>query len=218
MYAVVYKDRVIVGPMNWNRAIFTGSLSKEGVTDLIPRVAPETLPHIVNDDARICAVEEQRPEMNPMVEFYYGPLWDVSGDVAIANYEVQSSPIESARVNFKQQAADERYKKEVAGTTVNIQGIDVTVDTNRGSRDIFVQKYLLMSDTDTVGWKFPEAWLTLSKADLGACVAAGAQHVQSSFDWERAIVEQIDAAETKEELLAIEIVEKETPQDNLPVE
>jgi len=214
MYAVVYKNRVIVGPMVWHRGIFQGSLEKEGVEVTLPRVAPEELPMIINEDARICQAVEERPEINAMVEYHYGPIWDVSGDVAVANYEVHETQIENARGNFKEHAAEERYKKEVKGTKVTVQDLEVSIDTNRGSRDIFVQKYLLMVDNETVNWKFPEGWLTLTKEDLGSIVNAGATYVQGCFDWERGIVEQIDAATTKEELLAIEIVEKPEPQVN----
>lgn len=207
MYAVVYKNRVIVGPMDWHRGIFEGSLEKEGVKVQLGRVAPENLPLVINEDTKITTVEENRPQLNPLVEYYYGPLWDTTGDVSIANYEVHDTPIESARLNFKEQAAAERYKKENAGTTINIQGIDVTVDTARGSRDIFVQKYMLMGEDDTASWKFPEGWLTLTKQELGSIVAAGAAYIQSCFDWEMTIASQIDAAQTKQELLAITIVE-----------
>ena len=70
MYAVVYKDRVIVGPMAWHRGIFEGSLEKEGIKVQLARVAPEEMPQIINEDAKIMLVEENRPEMNPMVEYY----------------------------------------------------------------------------------------------------------------------------------------------------
>lgn len=192
--------------MDWNRAIFQGALEKENITTLLPRVAPEELPLVINQDARIARVEEVRPPMNPMVEYYYGPLWDTTGDVVIANYEVHDTAIEFARGNFKSQAAEERWKKEVAGTTLNIQGTTVTVDTSREGRNIFIQKYSLMADAETVNWKFPEGWLTLTKAELGAAIATGAAFIQQSFDWEKEVNDQIDAASTKEQLLAIEIV------------
>jgi hypothetical protein len=206
MYAVVYKGNVIVGPMEWNRAIFTGSLSKEGVDVTLPRVAPETLPYVINEDSKICLVNENRPEMNPMVEYYYGPIWDITGDIAIANYDVMDSPVEFAKVNFKNQAADVRYKKEISGTKINIQNTEVTIDTTRDGRNIFVQKYSLMGDNETVNWKFPQGWLTLTKSELGSIVAAGASHIQTVFDWEKTINDQIDAATTKEQLLSIQIL------------
>jgi hypothetical protein len=209
MYAVVYKNRVIVGPMGWNRGIFQGSLEKEGVKQTLPRVAPERFPYIVNEDAQIHRVEENRPELNPMYQFYYGPLWEITATKVIANYEVRDTSVEAARVKFKNQLADERYKKEAAGTSINIQDVVVTLDTSREGRNIFLQKYLLMGENDTVNWKFPETWLTLTKTELGSIVAVGAAHIQGAFDWEKNINDLIDAAQTNEELLEIEIVEKE---------
>lgn len=215
MYAVVYKNRVIVGPMDWNRAIFQGSLEKEKVSQTLPRVAPDDLPYTVNEDAKIMLVEEQRPAMNPMVEYYYGPLWEITETRAIANYEVHDSPIEAARINFKTQAADERWRREIKGTKAAVQGTEVTIDTSRDGRNIFIQKLALMSDTDTVNWKFPEGWLTLSKQDLSGVVTAGANYIQGCFDWEKTINDQIDSATTKEELLAIEIIAPTLQQPNM---
>lgn len=207
MYAVIYDNRVLVGPMNWNRGMFQGALERKGIQYPLPRTAPDNLPLTINEHAKIMRVDEIRPTMNPLVEFYYGPLWDITEETAIANYEVHDSPIESMRYNLKQVAAQERYKREVLGTTTTIQDQTVTIDTNRGARDIFVQKYLLMTDSDLVNWKFPEGWLTLTKQDLGTVVQAGAQYIQSCFDWELNIAEQIDLAQTKQDLLAIIIAE-----------
>lgn len=206
MYAVVYKGRVIVGPMDWNRGIFQYSLEKEKIETLIPRVAPDELPLIVNDDAKIMIADENRPELNPMVQYYYGPLWDVSGEKAIANYEVVDTPIEFAKSNFKEQAAQERYKKEVSGTTININGTEIKVDTSREGRNIFSQRLATLADGESINWKFNEGWVTLSKQQLEDITASIASHIQSAFDWEKSINDAIDQCTTKEELLAIEIV------------
>jgi hypothetical protein len=217
MYAVVYQNQVIVGPMAWSRGMFQGALERKGIINTLPRTAPELseLPYVVTEDAKIMPVEEVRPEINSMVEHYYGPLWTFSETTAVATYEVHDTVLMFAQQNFTAQAAEERYKREVSGVKTTIQDREVTVDTSRGARDIFVQKYLLMSDTDTVNWKFPEAWLLLTKAELGTAVTAGAAHVQSCFDWERGIVDQINAATTKQQLLAIEIVEPPQASENL---
>jgi len=206
MYAVVYKNRVIVGPMEWNRGIFQGSLAKEQIQVQLPRVPPDTWPLTVNSDAFIAPVQENRPDMNPMVEYYYGPLWDIQSDLVIANYDVLDQPIESCRLTFKAQAAEERYRQETSGVQHQVQGVTVTLDTSRDGRNIFVQKLSFMADSDTVNWKFPETWLLLTKSDLAGIVQAGAAHIQSCFDWEKGISDQIDAAQNKQELLAIQIL------------
>jgi len=211
MYAVIYKNKVIVGPMSWNRAIFQGSLEQRGITNTLPRVAPEFLPYVVNEDAQIMIVEEVRPELNPMVEHYYGPLWEITETKAIANYEVHDTDIDFAKTNFKNQAAEERWKKEVAGTKATLNKIEVTLDTTREGRNTFIQKFVMMGDADTVNWKFPEAWISLSKGDFNLIINTIDSHVEDSFNWEKDIVDQIDAAETKKDLVAIEIAEK--PQE-----
>jgi hypothetical protein len=206
MYAVIYENRVIVGPMAWNRAIFQGSLAKQGVHTQLPRVVPEQLPLVINEQASIMGVEEIRPEFNPYVEYLYGPLWNILPDRAQATYAVYDSPIPAARFNLKQLTAEERYRREVAGVTHEVQGTPVTLDTSRDGKNIFVQTLALMTDDQIINWKFPECWLPLTKPDLASCVAAGAAHIQAAFDWEKQISDQIDAAETKAELLAIEIL------------
>lgn len=208
MYAVVYQDKVIVGPMDWNRAIFQGSLERKGVISALPRVAPDELPLIINEDAKIMRATESRPEINPLVEYHYGPIWDTTGDVAVANYEVHDTIIDFARNNFKTLAAEERWKKEEAGTKINIRGTEVSLDTSREGRNVFIQKYSLMNENDTVNWKFPEGWLTLTKAELGLIVSTGAAYIQGCFDWEKGVNDEIDVAATKTELLAITIIEK----------
>ena len=203
MYAVIYKNRVIVGPMDWNRAIFQGSLEKEGVVVGIPRVAPDALPYIINEDVKIALVEEQRPEINPLVEYYYGPQWDLSGEKAIAVYNVMDTLVEFARYNFKTKAAEARWKKETSGTKINVQGVEVNLDTSRDGRNIFIQKYSIMTEEEVVNWKFLEGWLTLTKNDLRSIISAGSSYIQSCFDWGKTINDAVDAASTKEELLVI---------------
>lgn len=209
MFAVVNKNRVLVGPMDWNRALFSGALSKLGVNTLLPRTAPEPeeLPWKIDSDTGIFPVEFVNPEYNKKIQYLEGPYWTFDDKKAYAGYLVKDQPIDAIRFNLKQETAEQRWKTEVSGTTTEIQGVTVTVDTDRGSRDIFVQQYLLMGDNDTVRWKFPEAWLTLTKAELGQIVSAGVAHVQAAFLWESNKVEEIDSATTLEQLDAIIISE-----------
>lgn len=213
MYAVVHKNRVILGPLAWAQKYYTDVLKiRHRVQANIPGQPPEELPYRVDADTTIHQVVENRPDVDVMVQYHYGPLWDLTNDVIVANYEIHDLQIELARNNFKALAAHERYKKEVSGVKVTVQGIEVTCDTSRDGRNIFLQKYSLMGENDTSNWKFPQGWFTLTKSDLGQIVLAGATHIQAAFDWEKDVNDQIDAAQTAEELKAIEI---ETPSQNV---
>ena len=63
MYAVIYDNRVLVGPMNWNRGMFQGALERKGIKYPLPRTAPNDLPIIIDEHAKIMQVEEIRPEL-----------------------------------------------------------------------------------------------------------------------------------------------------------
>lgn len=203
MYALVLNDKVISGPRGWNSAFFRSSLRERGetVTGLIPTKAPDAMPYTITDNARVVLVNEVRPEINSFIEYHRGPLWSNIGDTATATYEVVEQPLEFAKQNYKNLLADKRYIKEVAGATVTVQDQEITVDTSREGRSIFVEKLMLMGESDTVNWKFPEGWFALTKSELAAVVQAGVDHVQSAFDWEQQIANDIDSETELSELV-----------------
>lgn len=213
MYALVHKERVLVGPMPWNRGLFEGALTKIKVSGHVPRLAPDAdkLPIVYDADTKIMPARYETPEHNTRIERTYGPFWTFDNDVAVGTFAIKDKEIEFVKADLKNEAAAERYRREVAGTTMELKGATVTLDTSRDGRNIFLQKYILMGDTDTVNWKFPEGWFNLTKAELGSVVAAGASHIQAQFDWEEAKGVEIDGCETLAELDAIVIVEP-TPE------
>jgi hypothetical protein len=211
LYAIVHKGRVVLGPLAWAQKYYTDVLKiRHRIQANIPGQAPETLPYVINEETEIREVQEVKPGLDEMTQYYYGPLWDLTGDVIIANYEVMDHDIGISRNNFRAVAAFERYKKEISNVKATIQSKEVTLDTSRDGRAIFLQRYSLMGDSEVVNWKFPEGWLQLTKLELGSAVQAGLTHIQSAFDWEKDINDQIDAANTAEELHAIEI--EQNPQ------
>lgn len=215
MYVLVHKERVLVGPRDWNRPMFEGALNKLKIQALLPRRDPQELPIEIDDDTYITNAAIVIPPHNEKIETYHGPYWNFENkDLAVGTYEIKEKQLGSIRELLINDAAAERYRREVAGTTTEIQGTTVTLDTSRDGRNVFIQKYTLMGDADTVNWKFPEGWLTLTKSDLGNAVAAGAAHIQSAFDWEKAKVEEIEAAADAATLDAIVIVEpQEEPSE-----
>lgn len=210
MYAILHKNKLSAGPKNWNRAFFSFRLNDLGIKTTLPNVAPKTMPFEIDADTKIVSVTVKKDDINPMTQYLTGPLWQINDDeTATAFYAATDTPLEAAKNNFRNQAAEERYKKEVAGTKTTVQDIEVTIDTTRDGRNIFIQKLITMDDNETVNWKFPETWLLLTKTDLAAVVQAGAQYIQACFDWEKNINDQIDQANTADQLLEIEIVEKD---------
>lgn len=218
MYVLVHKERVLVGPRDWNRPMFEGALQKLKLQTLLPRRDPQELPIVIDEDTYITNASITIPPHNERIETYHGPYWNFENmDLAVGTYEIKYKTLGSIRELLRNEAAAERYRKEVAGTKTTIQDLEVTLDTSRDGRNIFLQKYTLMGENDVVNWKFPEGWLTLTKTELGQAVLVGATHIQSAFDWEKAKVEEIEAAETVEELDAIVIVEPQEEPSEQPL-
>lgn len=205
MYALVNAETVLSGPRDWNGAFFQDVLNRNGIEDkLIPRETPE-LPFHINETTRIVKVDIKKDEnIDTLVQYHRGPLWEINKDSVTAIYETLEIPLEFAKGNFKTLIAAKRYDKEVSGTKITIKNKEVTLDTSREGRNIFVQKYLLMNDGDTVNWKFPEGWLVLTKAELGTVVSAGENHIQNAFNWEKNLTDQIDAATSIQDLIDLE--------------
>lgn len=206
MYALIHKDQVVSGPRSWDRAFFTFLLNNQNVNldRPIPRMPIDNEPYIIDEDTKIVPAEIVQEDLNPLVQYYQGPTWELLEEKALAHYEVIDTPVEFARGNFKDLVAKNRYEKETKEIKTTIQTLEVSLDTSRDGRNIFLQKYSIMQDGTTVNWKFPEGWLTLTKAELGECVATGADYIQTCFDWEKNYDDRINAATTKEELLQIE--------------
>ena len=206
MFIIVHNNLVILGPMRWNRFRFENEIQEE--CELAATLPDSNLrtPITVSENISVLPVLGiEYPSHNSKIQHLHGPFWEFAEVGATGSYIVQSLPMDFVKEQLRAECAAERYRKEISGTKVIIQNTEVTVDTERGSRDIFVQKFLLMSDTDTVQWKFPECWLVLTKADLGQIVAAGATHIQGQFNWEADKIVEIDACETLEQLNLVEI-------------
>lgn len=208
MTAYVLENNQIVlnGPRAWNYRSFESTLEEDlEIIYKLPLSKTDEEIIAIDENTHIYPARYEYPSYNQKIEYLHGPFWDFSTGIAIGTFEVLPIQIEFIKQNLKQKVAENRYNKENAGTKITIQDTEVTVDTSRDNRNIFVQKYLLMSDTDTVQWKFPERWLTLTKEELGLVVSVGATYIQEQFDWEVLKGVEIDSKQTAEELDLVDV-------------
>lgn len=213
MYVITHHhdyDEVLLGPIDWRPGFIASVIQQDLDLPFKPTILAsqeQNIPFDIIDKVRVRPVKEVRELINSKIQRYEGPFWSYTDSEATATYTAVDKPLDLVKGDLKQITSSVRYAKEIAGVKVTIQDGEVTVDTSRDGRNIFAQKYALMSDQETVNWKFPEGWLTLSKAELGAIVAAGAAHIQSAFDWEMEKNSVIDACVTLQELDAVVIAE-----------
>ena len=205
MFVIVHNNSVILGPMRWNRFRFQNEILEETEVEVtLADRNDELTPVIVDDNIQILPVQgTPNPSYNSKIEMLNGPFWEFTATAAISSYQVENLPIDAVKNQLKDVIATNRYNKEVGGCKTTVQETEVRIDTSRDGRNVFVQKFLLMGDSETVQWKFPEGWLTLTKAELGAIVTTGTAHVQTCFEWEAGKLVEINDCDNLASLDAI---------------
>lgn len=212
MYAIKYKDKIVIGIVQWDSHFFIDFLKQQydikvGIPSLPPDISQ--FPYQVNDDLFIYPAEERRLESvtNPLIHYYYGPTWEILQDKVVAHYELRNFNLEQVKNNYKVKAAYYRYEKEVSGINVNLNGVEYTIPTDRESRIRYFEKFSSMGE-NSINWKFDSGWAVLTKENMQSIVAAVDSHVQSAFDYEYNLNVEINQKTTVEELTQIEELNK----------
>ena len=206
------QHHVIIGPRpDWHQKLFQHAVDEEFENGDIPHAvtipgAAPTSNTTLNNSVIVYHVTDIgiTGDYNPKIQKLDGPYFTFT-DIATSNLIAVNKDIVQVRHELKEIAANTRWIREIKGTTITLQGSTVSLDTNRGSRDIFLQAYQLGSNGAV--WKFPSCWLTLSNAELGLIVEAVMGHVQTCFVWESTIDAEIDAATTLTALDKIVVVD-----------
>lgn len=209
-------NTILLGPIEWNArfisAVLTDDLEQQ-ITVLNSdkdRVPYDIVPGVI---ARFCDTVYET--IDPVIDRHEGPFWTYNENgTATANWIRFDKSLDLSKSEVLTKLAYVRWTKEEAGTNTVVQNKTVTIDTRRESRDIFIQKLTLMQDNETVVWKFPEGWLTLTKSDLANVVSAGANYVQSQFEWEANLSNIVTNITNRQDLSDLYYAEIDPPEPN----
>lgn len=213
MVVLTENNYVILGPMIYKKIRFENVLLEEHElqVDLPSTIDSE---FIINETFKLYpVVDAGHPPYNPHIQHLIGPYYEFTPQNAIMTHGVDYLPLDFCKQRLKETIAGIRYDKENEGTKATVQGTQVTLDTNRNNRSNIIQSYLLLGDNDTINWKFPEGWFTLTKQEFGDCIAAAHQYIQDQFAWEATKIAEIDACTSHEELLN-GVIDQITPKIN----
>jgi hypothetical protein len=130
----------------------------------------------------------------------------VPGQTAPLNAAAPASPeytsLEAVQAKKRQEIAYWRYRTEVGGVTVN--GARILTDRESQAQLTGALASLQNNLITGVNWKTADGtFVSLGLLEVRAIATAVAQHVQSSFDAEKAYLEQVNACTTVEEVAAI---------------
>ena len=188
------RSSVVLGPMEYNKSYFQVMAKNDLGLDVN---LPSDATGYVNlgNNLELFPVTEVRANVKSKIEQPAGPFLTYSGETCTATYTAVPKNIDVVKNELKAIFAANRYKKEVGGVKVTIQGQEVTALTGREDRNLYLQAFQL--NAADISWKFNnELWLILSLAELGEIVATVMNHIKTSFEEEVAIITTINNCTT----------------------
>jgi hypothetical protein len=205
LYFILYVNGQIVGePFEWDKDEIENLLLTYNVDTTVSSFYSTTA--IFYDDTRvgILPCEFNKPTYNPIYEYINDVEWSVENYVAYGTYTKFTKPLSDVKIEVKRIISHNRWAKEISGFPLEIQETVVTIDTERDTRAMYFQAAAMLPEEGTISWKFPEAHLNLTKANLQYIVYAGIQFIEGLFSEEYIRHQQVDSSLTIEEILEVD--------------
>lgn len=183
-----------LGPIEWRPRMFKSYLEDElEITTILPQTNTGIVE--INPTLSIYPARIVEPEIhNPKINQYAGPTWSVVNGEAIGQYISIDKDINTVLQELKGAVASKRWEEEIKGIPMTIQALPVVIDTSREGRRMFLDALNVLPDNSTVGWKFNDTFINITKLDLQSIVNAISAHVQACFSWEQQKISELDAA------------------------
>ena len=215
MYAIVHKNNVMITSEKWYIGRLNSELQDLEINKTIYPSDEQNVPITIDQDTKILHYHETYPPINPTIECYDGPTYDIQENQVIANYYTRPLDLNIAKGNLKEQITRLRYAKETTTIQIPIPIINdngelletVSISTSRETRSQLTAK-LVTTGNDFIKWKFSEGWALVNHLDLELMILYIDQHVQSVYDWEFNKHAEVDNCYSLDDLVAIEIIEK----------
>ena len=208
MQYIIVENRqtLLLGPIPWKPRFIQAEFDDLEINYQVPPVEPGyvNLRKLnFNCDIEIFPIKSvEIPEHDKIFQQLAGPFFIYNEDnTATCYYSAVESTVPLIVGALKDLTSNVRYQNEIAGTTISIQGTEIRLPTDRESKGKFYS--LNVANIDTINWKFTEGFISLTRQDIQDIVNSITKYVQIQFDWEKQILDKIDAAATIEDLKTI---------------
>lgn len=209
MFVIVYDDRVILGPMRWQKFRFENTIKEDcDFTANLNMRNDNNEPVIVSDRIKILPVQgSDNPPHNPRIEILHGPFWDFSNNIATHSYQPVRISLEAAVTFLKHEVKEERKRRLLKKVPVTINQTEYMFDTS--DRTITSLNHALTAQLPTINYKLDtDIWITMSPSDALNTLNTIIAYIQSCFDWELNKQNEINACTTLEQLVDIVVKEE----------
>jgi len=208
-YALVHNNRIEVGPRTWNYYFFLEYLKENNLSlEQLPRSTPTEA--VITNNWKVLPVSHVVfPEnLNSIYEELVGPFWTIHENYITGLYNRKDKEISTIQAELKNAIASNRYIVETGKLEYTFRdGETVEIYTEREERMIYLNTLSILSDGETVPFKFKRGKFrtSVTKIELAEIVNLGMTHIRNAFEWEATKVRKIDSLSTVEDLKTIEV-------------
>ena len=213
--ALIHNNSLILGPMGYNVRMINSELEDLELDDRISSQSYTNIPiHFSDGLTHLLTLEGVIPENNPKYHTLGNFEWEIieENNVPIKvrlTYPIVNRTLEEVKFARKQEIAPCRREKENTVITLTINETEIEVSTSRDERLLLASK--LAATPGPHNYKFQNTWLEITTEQLQYIISEIDTVVQSSFDWEFAKLQEIDACTTIDEVYDVVIREQVTP-------
>lgn len=207
-FALVHNNEIKVGPRIWTYSFFLDYIQENNLdSTLLTRSQPSE--PIVTDEWKILpVVDVSTISIDSTYEEPVGPFLTILDDRVESVFLKRDRSLELIKGDLKNIVAYNRYNFEVGKLEYTFSdGETVELFTEREERAIYLQTLSIMSDSDTIPFKFKgnKFRSAVTKSQLSEIVQLGFSHIRSAFEWENLKNVEIENGSTINELKAIEL-------------
>ena len=197
-YLLVQNKQIVhLGPINWRQRFIQteiNDLVDAGELTIEYSVPATEQGYIdIGEGFEIFPVELTTPSVDYTYQHLAGPVYTYDTNTATGTYTPYDLDIDSVKSNLKAIAAAERYRKQTLGTTATMAGSNFSVATDVNTINQFIT-LALSTGVNTINYKSPNGFISVTGSDIQNIADQINTYVQTQFDWELNIINQIDSA------------------------
>lgn len=217
MYALIHKNQLILGPIQFNTRMINSVLEDE--LEINFTIQPrdfQLVPIHIDEDTHLVEAIQEVPPYDPSTHFVGNFTWEINHneeslpESVTFTFPIIEKTLEQVKAEILPQVSQIRREKEETSTIeIEVDEVTVKVSTSREQRLSFVSK--LISSPGPHKFKFDNnIWLEIDNNTLEQIIHQIDVKVQEAFDWEFDKIAEINSCSTVQEVFDVTLRE-DTP-------
>jgi len=157
-------------------------------------------------------LEGTLPQIDQETQYYEDAdwsQWSITDNGVVKKYNIVNIPFENIKQNYFNNVHSRRLAVETGGIIfTDSNGQELKIQTDRVSQSKIMASYQAVKDglrQDNSLWKTIDGFVAISNDDMIALATTVLAFVQSCFDREKALTDEVESAQSIEELKNISI-------------